>query len=216
MARTLRFFAALAICLSGWALVPFTSLHSEEFGWEQFAEAYGDIFLDDFETGDVSRWDRTIPGQGEYEAFNAAWEHAYVLDFRIDPELTRERKGGALPVLAGLARGAEPVFLVEARMRGRGLELKGAMRRDDGSWVETPWRRVGNDYGALQVEWRRAYEGADDGLLYLSVDGRLLAWLVDVDNDGASLSQVGVYAAGERLALVDLSDGPGGRPFAGL
>lgn len=215
MARTFRFFAALAICLSGWALVPFTSLHSEEFGWEQFAEAYGEIFSDTFETGDVSRWDRTIPAEGGFDVFPAGFEHSYELAFQLDRELLRERKGGAVPVLAGLARGAEPIFLLEARLRGKGIELRGAARRDDGTWADTPWRRIGETYGALQLEWRRAYEGADDGLLYLSVDDRLLIWLVDLDNDEAALHEVGVYAEDERTSLVDLSGGPGGRLFAG-
>ncbi len=40
MKSLIRFGAALAICLSGWALAPFVDLPKVAFGWEQYADAY--------------------------------------------------------------------------------------------------------------------------------------------------------------------------------
>ena len=61
MNKFFRAVIAISICLSAWALLPFATLPTQAFGWELFAEAYGEIFSDGFESGDTSAWSNAVP-----------------------------------------------------------------------------------------------------------------------------------------------------------
>ncbi len=206
MRRFIRFMTALAVCLSGWVVVPFAALPSKVFGWEEYAGAYSLIFEDGFESGDLSQWTRIIPAPPFLRFHDVEDGGFYQTGLRLDREALRPLKSRPAEVLVGHSRHDVPLFVVEAADRSDGLRVRARARRDNGSWVESPWRRVRSDYRALELEWRKALEETEDGALFLAVDGRLLLWLVDLDNDREELGAIGL-AEIEGQPLVRRADG---------
>lgn len=209
MNRWMRFLAALGICLSGWALIPFASLPQQAFGWELYAGAYKLIFADDLESGTTSNWDQVV---GEVIIHGLGETDSYDLLFQIDPTFWRDRKPAEMVVLDGLSTAETMLFSMALRPAPGGFDVRLTAARD-GSKVRTPWRRVPADVGSLRLEWRRAFAGGDDGYLYLSVDDRLRAWLVDLGNSKLALSSVAVHQLNGRSPLVDLTGGRWGAPL---
>lgn len=200
MNKTLKALLALSICLSGWALVPFTSLPAEAFGWEMWAEAYGEIFSDDFETGDLSRWTRVVGGIQNVPVASA---DDFSMSFRIDGSNWEAKDMEIVALTSGLTDRDVPNFTLEARRRGRHFDVRARAVREANVWAESPWRTIPPRYAALELEWRRAFDGTEDGLLYLSVDDELLLWLVDLDNTHLPLRQLQLNLMGHgRLAAI--------------
>ncbi|MDH3403735.1 MAG: hypothetical protein OES32_05800 [Acidobacteriota bacterium] len=203
MKKTLRALLALSICISGWALVPFASLPTQAFGWEMWAEAYGEIFSDGFETGDTSRWSHVVGG---FQDFAVASSDEFLMSFRLDGSNWAAKDGEPVPVASGLTDRDIPSFTLEARRRGSTFDVRARAVSEANVWAESPWRSVGSRYGALELEWRRAYEDAADGLLYLSVDGDLLLWLVDLDNAHLPMRNLRIHTV-DRTLLAAVSEG---------
>lgn len=203
MNRWMRFFAALGICLSGWALIPFASFPRQAFGWEMYAGAYQLIFADDLESGTTTNWDQVI---GEVELLPAEGTDSYQLLFQLDPTFWKDRKPSEMAVLDGLSPDDSMVFSMAVRPAPGGFDVRITADRDS-SKVRTSWRRVPADAAALGLEWQRALAGGDDGHLYLTVDGRLTAWLVDLANSRRPLSAIAVHKLDGRSPLVDLTAG---------
>lgn len=198
MKRHLKSAAALLVCLSGWALLPFTSLPSQVFGWELFAEAYGEIFSDGFESGDTSAWSNVV---GELELFDVDSPDELTATFRLDARLWKLGGDEVVPLMAGTSVEQLPVFRLEARTHRGALQLRVRAFNETVIWSESPWRTVSRRYEVVALEWRRAYPGLEDGLVYLSVDDDLLLWLVDLDNELLPLRTVEVAHLGKRRAV---------------
>ncbi len=186
-----RLLAALVICVSGWSLMPFTSLSTNLFGWGEFAGAYDEIFQDAFEEGNTRSWTDAVPG--ELETFG--WldpAAAYAGRFRIDLESLERAEAEGLAALIGFADPDQVLFAVALRRSGARIEARIGARTTDGGWRETRWQTVGDGSRPLEVEWRRALPQTGDGVLYLSAGGELRLWLTGLANAEPALRYTGV------------------------
>lgn len=202
MAKTIfehRLIVALVLCLSGLALLPFDLLPSRVFGWEGLAGAYDLIFWDDFEAGTDKRW--RIDAPENVRMFPAMDAESFNQQYSLDQELLAQYDEAGLVLMAGFSPTAEPVFSVEARMSEVGLELRLGASLDNGDWRETDWQQIDED-SVLGIEWQRGNPLAEDGLLYLSLDGRLGYWLTSLDNDSSSLGTIALTKFGVRTLLL--------------
>ena len=202
MAKTIfehRLIAALILCLSGLALLPFYPLPSRVFGWEQLAGVYGLIFADGFEVGTVESWKEG--GPENLRIFQTHDQAAFRQDYRLDRDLVSHFEENQVLLVAGFTGAGEPVFSAEARSTASGLEVRLGAALDSGRWLETEWQ-VLDGSSVLGVEWQQGHPLARDGLLYLSVGGELTAWLTDLDNDSLQLEMTAISKSGARTVLV--------------
>lgn len=205
MKNITRFVTAVAICLSGWAVVPFVSLPNLAIGWERFAEAYGEIFLDGLETGDTSMWSRTVPLFGKMVFSKADSDEYYQAWFRGDRAILDADPGSTHEILAGWSGTGVPIFGVDARLLDGAVSLRSRVQLDDNSWVTSQWRKVPQPTGLIEIEWRQGREATQDGALFVAVDDRLLLWQVDLDNDLEALMYVGILHYEDYPVLLDMS-----------
>ena len=187
MTKFLKAVIALTICLAGWALVPLASLPAQAFSWELFAEAYGEIFSDGFESGDTTSWSNVV---GEVVNFQADDSSDFEMAFRIDGSNWNGKRGESVTLVTGTSDKKVPVFKIEARRNGHAFEIRARAVSEPNVWAESPWREVDEFYGAIEIEWRRALDRTEDGLLYVSIDDDLTLWLVDLDNSSLPLRQL--------------------------
>lgn len=198
MNKFFRAVIAISICLSGWALLPFATLPTQAFGWELFAEAYGEIFSDGFDVGGTSNWDRVV---GEVGTLQPESTDDLVMTLRIDGANWDSKDSGVVALVTGVSDKGIPTFKIEARRLGRQFEVRARATSEPNVWAESQWRLVDERYGLLEIEWRRAMEETEDGFLYVSVDGDLLLWLVDLDNAYLPLREIQrTYLGGKPVA----------------
>jgi len=192
-----RFLTALLVFVSGLALLPLISLQSQSFGWEAFADAY--IFVDDFESGDETAWSLVAPRPPQLFELPES-SNSTTVSFRPSAAILEEDLADPFEVLAGFVDLERRAFSVEVRRR-RSLELRAKMRTETGKWATTEWEPLGKNAGVVEVEWRRAMGGAEDGALYLSIGGELRLWLTDLDTAADDLRYLGLVKLGEVPAV---------------
>lgn len=198
-----RLLAALAICLSGWALMPFVSLSKELFDWEGLVGVYDVIFEDDFEDGRASRWSGSFPGEFEIVELDEPagfFQRATAIDDAALPEAPF----AAVEVLVGFSPAGGKTFSLRLRSLDETVEIQGSVRRDDGVWVESAWVRLADPARPLEIDWRRALAETGDGALFVSAGGDLLLWLTDLDNDRGYVASYGVLSRNGRPLLTGL------------
>lgn len=193
-----RLIAALVLCMSGLALIPFNPLPSQVFSWERLAGAYQLIFGDNFENGTMDTWEYFAPEN--LRLFPSSDPVAFVSEFHLDQELISRYEGEGVLLLSGLTRDGRPIFGIEGRATRGLLEVRSRAALDDGGWRESAWLAL-DPSSRLGVEWQRGHLQAEDGILYLSIDGELRTWLTDLDNDSFSLDMTGVTKSGVRAFL---------------
>lgn len=199
-----RLLAALAICLSGWALMPFVSLSKELFDWEGLVGVYDVmIFEDGFEDGSTDRWSSQEPGEIEMVELDEPagfFRRATSIDAAALPETPFPGRD----VLVGFAPSGGKIFALRLRSLDGSLEAKGRVRRDDGVWVESAWTPLGDAARSFEIDWRQALARTGDGALFVSAGGDLIFWLTDLDNDRAALASFGVLSVHGRPLLSGL------------
>lgn len=202
MAKTIfehRLIAALVLCLSGLALLPFNPLPSRVFGWELLAGSYERIFQDGFEEGTPKAWNYSSPEN--MRLFPTSQQSLFNQTYRIDSEQVSQFGDTGVVMLSGFTSAGEPVFAIEARVTETGLEVRAGAILDGGSWQRTDWQLIERD-ALLGIEWQRGHPLAEDGLLYVSVGSELRFWLTDLDNDKLDLAATGVTQLGTRTLLI--------------
>jgi len=206
MNSTYRFVAAAAIVLSGWALVPLVALPNQAIGWELFADAYSEIFSDDFESGNTVAWSRTVPSDSKMVFFDSTSNDSFRAWLLGDRSILTKNPDTPVTVLVGMSRYSIVLFSVEARLSDGVVLLRGRARRDDGTETVTPWREIYETSGFIEVEWRRAQRANWDGELIVAVNDHLMLWLVDLNNHTEDLESIGfLYFEGEPV-LEDVTD----------
>lgn len=198
MKKLLRTLIALSICLSGWALVPVVSLPAQSFSWELFADAYGEIFSDGFESGETDSWSNVV---GQIQSWDADSSEDLLLSFLINDASWPTRSEEPIVLASGVSDRGAPTFILEGRRMGGQFGVRGRAVSQPNVWVESPWRELDQSDGMIELEWRRAHEQVEDGLLYLSVGGHLLLWLVDLDNRHLPLRQIHQRVYGGEPAI---------------
>ena len=203
MARFFKFVLVLAVCLSGWAILPFVSLPASALGWQRYAEAYGTIFHDDMESGDLSAWDVVV---GAFRSAEPASDGELVIRFAMNELPNRIYKAKSMVLLDGVTRDGLPLFTLQASYRPGGYQLRLSTLDDRYRWTDTSWRWLSrHEVETLSLEWRRSGAGLSDGSLYLSANGRLVLWLADLDNDSLPLLEVRQYLFEHHEPIRDLS-----------
>jgi hypothetical protein len=190
-----RLIAALVLCLSGLALLPFSPLPSRVFGWEQMAGSYDIIHVDDFEAGNFKKW--VVQGPENFRMFPVSEVAEFRRSYRLDWLLVQEFGAKGVILLSGFSDDGRPVFGIDARLGDRGLELRASAADDSGIWQDSEWHPLQPD-ASFEVEWRRGHPVAQDGSLFLSIGGELAAWLTELDNDTLQLAAVGVTQSAAR------------------
>ena len=200
-----RFVAAVVICLSGTALLPFISLSTGSFGWQAFADAYI-VFRNSFDfQGQLGEapWTEIYPhprmqfsAVGDPEAFAASFQ----VDETIAQALTEE----PTEILLVVGTSHDSLFAVEARQISGQYQIRATAIEDDGAQAYSSWRQFSVFSAPLDVEWTRALPTTRDGSLYVSQGGDLLAWVVDLDNDQAAAFQQGIREFSGQPVLREL------------
>ena len=207
MKSTYRFVAALVIVLSGWALVPLVALPNQTIGWELFADAYSEVFLDGFESGDMSWWSRTVPTGSKMVFVDSNSDDSFRAWLLGDRRILTQNPETPVTVLVGMSNDGNALFSVDARLSDDLVYLRVRARADDGSETETPWRAISETSGFIEVEWRRAQRGSRDGELIVAVNDHLMLWLVDLNNHSKDLGSIGFLHFSGEPVLRDLTDG---------
>ncbi len=201
MSRTIlehRLIAALILCLSGLALVPFDLLPSRVFGWEQLGGVYDRIFEDGFEEGNTDLWKGGAPQN--FRLFFTHEEAEFRQEYRLDQDLAAQFGDRGAVLLAGFTHSGEPAFSTEMRATEQGLEVRLGAALDGERWLAGEWQRLLGD-PVLTIEWQQGHPLAEDGFLYLLLDGRLQAWLTDLDNDSLRLETIAITKSGAQTLL---------------
>ncbi len=188
-----RFVAAVVICLSGTALLPFISLNTGSFGWQAFADAYI-VFRNSFDfqgqVGELPWSDVQPPPRMQFSPVSDPEEYAG--SFELDPAIAKALTAEPTEILMLAGDALEPIFGIEARHSEGRYEIRAKAVEDDGSASYSDWRELTDLVTPLDVEWTRALQSTRDGSLYLSQAGNLLVWVVDLDNDQAAAIERGV------------------------
>jgi hypothetical protein len=193
------------------------------------------IFVDGFESGDLSRWPTLTPAAADLAVLGGAalsgtafglratvndtqgvWvqdeapndEDRYLGRFYFDPSgIDPGEALGHRRLQLYLALSQEPlkrlVQIVLRRIAGA-YALRGRVRLDDDTLVETPFVPITDAPHLVEFDWRRATaSGANDGSFALSVDGVPVPALTGLDND-----ERGVDSA--RLGAISVKTGATG------
>ena len=205
MAKTIsehRLVAALVLCLSGLALLPFNPLPSRVFGWEQLAGVYDTILADDFEGGNFKLWSLEAPEN--LRMFPASDQDLFQQDYSLDRQLISGFGDSGVSLMSGFTADGEPIFSIEARSSEQGIEVRAGAAVDGGSWQQTEWLQLRGG-STLGIEWQRGHALAQDGHVFLSVDGELRDWLTELDNDSLWLAATGMTQSGVRTLLIPMN-----------
>ncbi len=197
-----RLIAALVLCLSGLALIPFNPFTSRVFGWEQLAGAYDLIFADDFEDGNPKHWSYRAPEH--LRVLPVADKDAFEGDYLVDKELLSRFESRQVMLVSGFTEEGEPVFSIESRLGEDDLELRIGAAVAGEDWRHSDWQALGRG-SRLSLEWQRSHPQAADGSLFLSVDGVLAIWLTELDNSRLPLAVTGLTQTGARTLLTKIS-----------
>lgn len=207
MNRTYRFVVALIVVLSGWALVPLVALPNQAIGWELFANAYSEVFLDGFESGDTSWWSQTVPPASKMVFLDSNSGDSFRAWLLGDRSILTQNPNTPVTLLVGMSSDGNALFGVDARLSDDLVYLRLRARADDGSETETPWRAISETSGFIEVEWRRAHGSNRDGELVVAVNDRLMLWLVDLNNHSEDLGSIGFLHFRGKPVLRDVTDG---------
>jgi RHS repeat-associated protein len=177
------------------------------------------LFADDFETGDLSRWNPTLSTMdaGDLSASAAAaYQGAYGLQALIDdtvniklvdaspadethyrarfylhPNSLVMASGSAHYIFDGVELGSgDSIIRLELAYQNGAYKLRPRTEKDDWDYVLGSMTPISNEWHAVEIEWKAASApGTNDGFLSLWIDGNLIETLSGLDNDTKRLDQ---------------------------
>jgi hypothetical protein len=179
-----------------------------------------DIFADDLETGDISRWSSAAgAGNGAVTVTAAAGlnstgaglqvsvrnrehyvqddspndEPRYRVRFYFDPN-SIDLHNQDLPIFRALTEPYRELFTIDFKQVGTQYKLRANTTQDDDALVSTEYIDISDSSHSVEVEWKRASSATThDGTLQLWIDGTSVATLVGLANsmDGVDFVQMG-------------------------
>ena len=168
------------------------------------------IFVDGFESGNLSAWTSSTTDLGDLSVSasaalvgsqgmqaviddtiaiyvtddNPAAEPRYRARFYFDPNSIPMTSGDAHHIFKGFAGNATQVVRAEFRQSAGIYEIRASLVDDASTWMNTNWFTVSDVSHFIELDWRAATaSGANDGGLTLWIDGVQQEDLTGVDND---------------------------------
>jgi hypothetical protein len=186
-----------------------------------------DIFADDLETGDISRWSSAATGNGDVTVTAAAGlnstgaglkvfvrnqqhyvqddspndERRYRARFYFDPNSVNLRFQN-VPIFKALGEPYRELLTIAFRQDGTQYRMRANATLDDGALASTEYFDVNDGPHSIEVEWKRAGSSTtSDGTLQLWIDGTSVATLVGLANsiDGVDFVRLGDLGSAARL-----------------
>ena len=132
-------------------------------------------FVDDFESGDTTRWSNSVPLTFEAYATIAFEDDSPEANFGYDFGAVRSAEVFA-PTAIAVATGpsGKPLFVVAARRLAASGPLELTLEVVGGG--QSSWVPVGEVHQQVQLEWSAAGE-SDPGHVAVALDGRLALWV---------------------------------------
>ena len=140
-----------------------------------------------------------VRSKRHFRVFPARDAESFDQVYRIDQDLISHYHDG-VGLMAGFDPDGEPLFSIETRTTETGLVVRSGAALDGGEWRDSSWHELGPD-SLLGVEWQRGHSQAQDGFVYLTVDGQLRVWLTDLDNDRRGLEVTALTRFGAHTLL---------------
>lgn len=173
------------------------------------------IFADNFEGGSLAAWDETATDGGDLSTSAAAAleggaglaalfddgaalyvgdalspaEPRYRVRFLFDINSSSMATDDNYMLLEGQS-GAASVLRMELRRFSNAYQLRVLVRSDGNGWSNTGWWVLSDGLHAIELDWRAAATGANNGLLVLWIDDVERSRLEGLDNDTHLLSTV--------------------------
>jgi hypothetical protein len=167
------------------------------------------IFSDGFENGTLSAWSSAITDGGDLSVSGAAALNGghgmqaviddnysiYVADdrpaaetryrarFHFDPNSIRMSNGNTHTLFRGDAASGATAMRIEFRYNAGAYQVSAGARTDANVWVSTGWVTLSDAVHALEIDWRAAATGGNNGGVTLWVDGVQRGELTNLDND---------------------------------
>jgi RHS repeat-associated protein len=168
------------------------------------------IFLDRFESGNLSAWNANAPDGGDLSVSSAAaiqgtsglqaiindsnnidvadWTPAaethYRARFYFDPNSIHMADGDAFYLFYGLQGSTTTIFRIEINSVQGDYQIRAEAANDSSGWSSTPWTILTDQMHYIEINWQAASSaGANNGVLGLWLDGTQLASITNVDND---------------------------------
>ena len=174
------------------------------------------IFADGFETGNINTWSARVIDGGDLSVsagaalvgsfgLNALIDDAiaiYVTDdrpngetgyqaqFRFDPNTITMANGDLHTIFYGYTGAATQVLRLDLRFANGQYQLRAALRDDATTWRNSVFFPISDAQRLIQLNWRAATAGLNNGSLAFRIDGVLKANLTGVDNDARRIDRV--------------------------
>ena len=184
------------------------------------------ISADSFESGDFSAWTGSSTDNGDLSLSASAAlvsssglqvviddaNSVYVADdrpniepryrarFYFDPNSITMATGEAFNIFNGFTGSNTAVMRVEFGRSSNVYVARASVLNDGSAWVSTLWSTVSDAPHFIEIDWRAASSGANNGGITLWIDGNQQADLANVDNDTRRIDRV-------RLGAVTGIDG---------
>lgn len=168
------------------------------------------IFVDGFESGDLSAWTSSTIDLGDLSVSAGAALHGslglqavindtnslYVTDdsplaepryrarFYFDPNSIAMASGNAHYIFKGFSGNSTDVLRVEFRFSSGAYQLRAALTNDASAWLNTNWFTISDTPHIVELDWLAASAvGANNGGLTIWIDGTVQEALSGIDND---------------------------------
>lgn len=177
------------------------------------------IFIDGFESGNLSAWSGKVRDGGDLAVTAGAAmvgtkglraliddnnriyvqddsptnEAVYNINFHFDPNSINMAEGDvhAIIVAYDLRSTFVPAIRVDLRFMGGAYQIRAQTRLDAMTWVRTGWFSITDGEHQIEVEWDGAsLPGDNDGKLKLKIDGMVRANRTGLDNDTFRIDRV--------------------------
>ena len=184
------------------------------------------ISADSFESGDFSAWTGSSTDNGNLSLSASAAlvnskglqvviddaNSVYVADdrpnvepryrarFYFDPNSITMSTGEAFNIFIGFVGSNTAVMRVEFGRSSNVYVVRASVLNDGSAWVSTLWSTMSDAPHFIEIDWRAASSGANNGGITLWIDGTQQADLTNVDNDSRRIDRV-------RLGAVTGIDG---------
>ena len=175
------------------------------------------IFMNGFETGNLSAWTSSTTDGGDLNAAASAAQFGsfglraviddnnaiYVTDdspnaetryrarFYFDPNSITMSSGNDYYLFYGYSGSSTVVVRIEFRRSSGVYQLRAGLRNDSSSWTSTSWFTISDAYHFIEIDWRASTSsGANNGGLTFWIDGTQRADLTGMDNDTRRIDRV--------------------------
>ncbi|MCC7118310.1 MAG: hypothetical protein IT310_07270 [Anaerolineales bacterium] len=200
------------------------------------ATEVGAVFVDGFESGDLSAWGYTTTDGGDLSVstqaaaigayglqavindthdlvvydYNPNNEKHYSARFYFNPNSIQITEDGGYYLMASSTDTVSWVACLYFQQQGAYYSLSLCGKDDAGTWFETDEVLISNEWQAVELEWQAASaSNANDGFIKLYIGDQLAVSITNLDNDSYSITRA-------SLGVQDVDGGNGTIYFDGF